>query len=391
MVELANLVPKQRIESTLWSILVFCYIPLGVLLMLIRIFLTLNYFCMQVVFNCLCTRQNKVRRIFEKIFLFILGVAVNERNEKSFDNSSVVVLNHLSRVDGYFIAALCNLTAAVNLRVTGTLISVLRCLHVDDAPNNSDINSIKELLQVKKPVLVFPEPCPTNGAGLLKFRDWPFNHEFQIQPMVVRMKRPFPISGSTLDSVWWSDLLWSFFCPLTIYDITILPTMRKNKDENSNEFKERIRKSMSSMLDAPCTNYDASDVVEYLKRVRFEERKPQEHLRDYPPSNNTMRMAEQVKDILPHVPIHVIISDVERTKSVDITVTNILEGVVTFVAEEQTMATDTDSKVKVATKVRTPVNLSFSRDPNRRHMTLQERKDEFIAVAKEKYITKHGL
>uniref|UniRef100_H2XXV8 Uncharacterized protein n=1 Tax=Ciona intestinalis TaxID=7719 RepID=H2XXV8_CIOIN len=29
MVELANLVPRQRIESTLWSILVFCYIPLG--------------------------------------------------------------------------------------------------------------------------------------------------------------------------------------------------------------------------------------------------------------------------------------------------------------------------------------------------------------------------
>uniref|UniRef100_H2ZPA8 Uncharacterized protein n=1 Tax=Ciona savignyi TaxID=51511 RepID=H2ZPA8_CIOSA len=169
MVEIGDIIPTQRLESTLWSIVVFSYLPLGVLLMLIRIFLTLNYVCMQVVFNCVCSHRNAVRRIFEKIFLFVMGVTLHERNQKSRDLSSLWIANHLSNVDLYFLAALCNLKAAADLRGTNTLRSVLRCIHTNTPPSDADVQVMAELTHNGIPVLVLPQPHPTNGNGLLKF------------------------------------------------------------------------------------------------------------------------------------------------------------------------------------------------------------------------------
>ena len=42
-------------------------------------------------------------------------------------------------------------------------------------------------------------------------------------------------------------------------------------------------------------------------------------------------MVRQVQEILPRVPANVIVSDLIKTRSVDVTVTNILEGVVKYV------------------------------------------------------------
>ena len=41
-------------------------------------------------------------------------------------------------------------------------------------------------------------------------------------------------------------------------------------------------------------------------------------------------MVKQVQEILPRVPAQVIVADLVRTRSVDVTVTNILEGVVKY-------------------------------------------------------------
>lgn len=103
----------------------------------------------------------------------------------------------------------------------------------------------------------------------------------------------------------------------------------------------------------------------------------------------------------------------EKTQSIDVTVANLLEGVVKFVPEENrpsTSSTSRSNQVSFAKhlkplvhflnpyvgspKAKTPPNVgqkSFSRNPSDRHLSLQERKEAFVKRAREAYLKKHGF
>ena len=62
-----------------------------------------------------------------------------------------------------------------------------------------------------------------------------------------------------------------------------------------------------------------------------------------------MMMVQQVKEILPRVPFDVIAADILKTKNADVTVTNLIEGIVKYeeLPEEQPTTSST-SKVSIA-------------------------------------------
>ncbi|XP_064916134.1 lipid droplet-regulating VLDL assembly factor AUP1 isoform X1 [Columba livia] len=96
-------------------------------------------------------------------------------------------------------------------------------------------------------------------------------------------------------------------------------------------------------------------------------------------------MAQRVKEVLPHVPLEVIETDLARTSCVDTTIANLLEGSVPFCPEggedsadlpapapsPPAAAAGTQGSVAAPAK---PAPKQFAKSPVERHLSLQERK-----------------
>jgi len=91
-----------------------------------------------------------------------------------------------------------------------------------------------------------------------------------------------------------------------------------------------------------------------------------------------LRMAAQVSDVLPYVPQNVIVANLKRTRCVDITITNILDGTVKYTPLPQSVKESKPTLKKTA-----PNNFGVG--------SFMERKAKLIDEARERYIKKHGL
>lgn len=433
-----DLFDKHRFPRGRQLVPLCLYFPLGVIVCILRIFIGLNAF----VAACLLPRMTVLRSCVLRTMCLVLGVIVFEENvEEKHENAKVVVSNHVTVLDhlaidlvlSCFMPNVWDLPPFLNWWL-GYKGSMLSAKHDQDALVE---NVNKHLAESTCPVLTYPENETTNGrAGLLKFCSWPFNLNMPVNPVVITVSRP-PVTDvalSVLGSQWWSDLLWFLFTPYTLFTFRYLPRMQKGRDEDVDHFAKRVQTEMAKALKITATNYTIADKSEYVKRilcVPVVTRSPTSQVRQrFRPEDSIelIRMAQQVKEVLPYVPLEVIRRDLVRTKSVDMTITNVLEGLVPFVPEpipasnafpspstaspkassSAESVSDADSrnsgksqysaKSKLSTEslASTSTNLStaassFGKTPTERMMSYQERKQQMIDSARQRYIQKHGL
>ncbi|XP_069488610.1 lipid droplet-regulating VLDL assembly factor AUP1 isoform X2 [Ambystoma mexicanum] len=270
------------------------------------------------------------------------------------------------------------------------------------------------------PLLLFPEEVATNGrVGLLKFSSWPFSIQDDVQPVAMHVQRPF-VAASLPDSSFVTELFWTLFVPFTEYQVRWLPTVCKREGESNEELAVRVQELLAVELGIVSTHFTPADRAEYLKRLR--------HI---PPETSTTArnrsmgararvpaslsgiglfaqedgrlsgMAQQVKEVLPHVPLNVIKRDLTKTSCVDTTIANLLEGTVSFAAEDTSSgstselalsATGTELKHSLygSTQSPKPTAKTFARSPTARHLSLQERKDALYDYARSRYLQKYG-
>lgn len=264
------------------------------------------------------------------------------------------------------------------------------------------------------PLLLFPEEDTTNGrTGLLKFSSWPFSVSDSIQPVALLVKRPF-IAVNTPESSWLTELLWTFFVPFTVYHVRWLPPLSKEDGESHQEFASKVQELLATELGVISTQITKADKAEHIKRKRHVA--PQTALSNLGARPRTVaqgflgtstgaedsrvaRMVQQVKEVLPDVPLSVITRDLLQTNCVDTTITNLLEHTDQFSSEAAASTPSAPAKpaasstpsVMASTPNLKPSAKSFGRSPIDRHMTLQERKEALYEYARRRYIEKHGL
>lgn len=385
--DVGDILPTSRLENSCYNLILPFYFPIGCVLAVLRIFLTLNFIFAQSFLNIICSPSNPIRRVIDQVYLAILGFIVYEKNRKLKDTSSIAIANHVCNLDGFVVATFSNYFQLLNLDYGLFLNTALRIVKCSE---NSEevIKKISEQKRFGDTCIVFPEESVSNSHGLLGFREWPFACQLDVQPIALKSSNFFSISPSTIYSTWWQDLFWAYFSPLTIYSVTILPSTKKTSEESISQFKDRVSKSIANELNIPSTAYTAEDIKEYKKKMKYSiNHSQQRRQRDTHIDHRISSMVKQVQEILPRVPVHVIASDLTKTRSVDITVTNLLEGVVKYEElPEQRPSSSSSSKVKPR-----PAQAKFCNNPGIRHLSLQERKQAFIQAAREKYIEKHKL
>ncbi|XP_047441712.1 lipid droplet-regulating VLDL assembly factor AUP1 [Mugil cephalus] len=387
-------------------LLLLVYFPVGICLTLIRIFIGVHVFLV----SC-ALPECFVRRFIVRIMCSVLGMHVRQKNPRSRDkNTKLYICNHVTEFDHNIINLLTPCNTPQLAGSTGFVCWARGFMEIHSASGHAAVGeSLQRYCSTEgtAPLLLFPEEDTTNGrAALLKFSSWPFSLTESIQPVALRVTRPL-LSLSTPESSWLTELLWTFFVPCTVYHVSWLPPVSRQDGESTQEFANKVQELLAVELGLVSTKITKADKAEHIKRKRH----------SVPPTSTNVtpgsiglgfmvqslgtddrriaKMAQQVKDVLPHVPLNVIAKDLAKTNCVDTTITNLLESKEEASVEATGMSTFGASKIShyssgSAPTIK-PAAKSFGKSPADRHLSLQERKDALYNFARRRYIEKHGL
>ncbi|XP_050303142.1 lipid droplet-regulating VLDL assembly factor AUP1-like [Anthonomus grandis grandis] len=413
--EIKQLVNKARFpESDGRIILNVLYLPIGFILLFLRgIFALILMLLGQVL-----PETPPIQSFLTNLACICFGITVSVENSKKKEHVDVFVSNSLSIFDHVAVSK----AVGTVLPLTKTPLKNLPAFGIPDLGSVNNTDTFKKNLEsISKeknvPIYVCPEEASTNGRALLKFNSKYFKFFQKVQPLCITIKRPlFDLSISTLKSTCLNDIIYFMYSPFTNYSIKFLPSMEK-KCLSEDEFAEIVRENIASELKIEATNFSSSDLSEWRKRQIVEERRRQLDRANMQYLNNRManpelaRMAAQVKEVLPHVPVTAIYNDLAFTRSVDTTITNILEGRVRFVPESNSSNATSSSSARPESSsscssssasptkggnAAAPSQISvaastFGKTATERTRSFQERKEQLIAAARRRYIEKHNL
>ncbi|XP_071442000.1 lipid droplet-regulating VLDL assembly factor AUP1-like isoform X2 [Hetaerina americana] len=424
-----ELFDESRFPSGWSAMPLLFYFPLGLALATVRFFIGFQAYLAA----SLLPQLTLIRRSMS----LVLGIVVQQESPGNRDKSvKVIVANYLTPFD-HLAMHLVEGTVTPNSwgwpSSLGEAIGVMD-LGVKQGSESLIQNAASHLMKpTAAPLFAQPEGGSTNGKkGLLKFGTWPFSLGSactSVQPVALSVWRPgiTDLAPSPLASRPWMDLFWFLFVPFTLFTVRYLPCVQKKEGETTEEFSDRVQELVAANLNLMPTKYTAADKAEHEKRHLLELARASLTPSPSPvvasqninrnrirapmslaSSSEIQRMARQVKEVLPHVPMDAITRDLVRTRSVDVTIANILEGQVAFQPEPATPAAP-----PVATKLGTkfsptcstpstpstsPLSSSldtsapsFPKTANERMLSFQQRKDRLIENARRKYIEKNGL
>ncbi|XP_047503802.1 lipid droplet-regulating VLDL assembly factor AUP1-like [Pieris napi] len=356
------------------------YLPFGLILMALRIVLA----CILWIASFILPDKFAARQLISTLACLTFGVYIKEKGNKD-PKCSVFVANYVSCLDSLAASrALGSITLrkwkvppffASTLGIKNIALFV-RKQHFAESPD--------------KPVLLQPEGGPTNGKGLLKFTDCSFPLPNIVQPIAISVERPFTTvtvhrhseAGRRFP---WRDLLWFLCSPYSVFSVRALPPLERDGD-NDQVFGERIRQAIAESLQVEATELNSEDI----RRLVLPRARASSRVQPSAPVNERTRLARQVKEVLPNVPLQDIMKDLAKTRSVDVTITNFLEGLTPYTPEpgpEPQPSTSAPSP-KYVTPCPTGV---FPKTAKERQMSFQEKKAQMIAEARQKYIEKHRI
>ncbi|XP_051514883.1 lipid droplet-regulating VLDL assembly factor AUP1-like isoform X4 [Myxocyprinus asiaticus] len=356
----------QRLPSDGFILLLLLlYAPVGLCLMLLRIFIGVHVFLV----SC-ALPDSVVRRFIVRIMCSVLGLHVRQNSLRLRDKSTrLYICNHVTHFDHNIINLLTSCNTPLLEGPAGFL-----CWARGYMELGQDVGSRSELTEILRrycsspgalPLLLFPEEDTTNGrAGLLKFSSWTFSVSDSIQPVALLVKRPF-IAVNTPESSWLAELLWAFFVPFTVYHVRWLPPISREDGETHQEFASKVQELLATELGVISTQITKADKAEHIKRNRH----------TVPQTAHSM-----------------------QTNCVDTTITNLLErndqfhleaSVGTASGPAKPAASSTPSATASSPDLKLqPAAKSFEKTPVDRHMSLQERKDALYEYARRRYIEK---
>ncbi|OWR49859.1 putative Ancient ubiquitous protein 1 precursor [Danaus plexippus plexippus] len=346
------------------------YLPLGVLLMCIRIVLALVLWIASIIMH----DKPGARHVLSTLACWTFGVYVKVKGVRD-QRCSILVSNYVSCMDSL---AATHKLGSISLRKWKVPPFFASALGIKSASQFVRKQHFSET--PSKPVLLQPEGGPTNSRGLLKFTDWPFPIGNKVQPVAISVERPFTnvTVHRAVDKAAvfpWRDALWFLMTPCSVYTIQLLPCLERTDDG----FVDNIRTTIAEALKIEATEYTWQQLCARRGRVtRVTSRPPPE--------------AARVKEVLPAVPLRDIIRELEKTRSVDVTITNFLEGLVPYTPEAEPVVEPQPSTSQAPAKYVTPAPTGvFPKSAKERQMSFQERKAQMIAEARNRYIEKHGL
>ncbi|KPP79071.1 ancient ubiquitous protein 1-like, partial [Scleropages formosus] len=337
-------------------LLLALYAPLGLALLLLRLVIGAHV-------------------LFVRFMCSVLGMHVKRSHRWPPDRSvRLYTCNHVTPFDHNMISLLTSCSTPMLEGSTGFMCWARGFLELNAVSGKAHLVAALQQYCCSDglpPLLLFPEEETTNGrAGLLRFSSWAFSVSDCVQPVALRVKRPF-LPLSVAESSWVTELLWTLFIPFTVYQL------------------------LAAELGMAPTRVTRADKAEYLKRKRHPTvlatnsthpvglQVPSSGLQ----GGHMSKMAQQVKEVLPSFPLAVITQDLACTNCVNTTITNLLEEHGDTWGERSDETSAGPSRSSLVPRTMPPPRIeshanTFEKSPVDRHLSLQERKEALYAYAR---------
>ncbi|XP_013172608.1 PREDICTED: ancient ubiquitous protein 1-like [Papilio xuthus] len=379
------------------------YLPLGLLFMSLRIILGLILWIAAIILP----DKSGVRQILSTLACWTFGVYVKLKGNRD-PRCSVLVANYVSCLDSL---AASHVLGTISLRKWKVPPFFASTLGIRNA--SQFIRKQHFADSSSKPILLQPEGCPTNGKALLKFTDWPFPIGNRVQPVAIRVERAMSAvcvrgaggGGGGLARQLCEDALWYLTAPATVYTLRLLPPLDRDADDDA-AFSRRIALALADALQIPATEFrweelpvaSASGGGGGGAAGRGGARGG---ARGAGGAESLVRMARKVREVLPAVPERDVLRDLAKTRSVDVTITNFLEGITPYTPEAAPPKAQAQAPPPAEPRpgpsreppkyvIPAPTGV-FPKTAKERQLSFQEKKAQMIAEARQKYIEKHGL
>ncbi|ETN69727.1 zinc finger, C2H2 type, partial [Necator americanus] len=255
----------ERVPSFFTKLLLLAYFPLGCAVLIIRLFIGLHAFLIA----CLLRKTTRVRSLVLRVMCAVLGIVVCSEKKRS-PRISIICANHVSSLDHLAVDLIepCILPSVWD--VPALIRWCFGCVDLGARNGRSELIR-RARIHVENealPLLAFPEGAITNGhTGLLKFSSWPCDVSDQVQPLALQVYRPiFNVCPATLGSSWLVDVFWFAFLPVTVYQLTWLPILRRDNEETVESFSHRVECSIAEYLGIKPTSFTHGDAIEAAKR-----------------------------------------------------------------------------------------------------------------------------
>ncbi|XP_076381647.1 lipid droplet-regulating VLDL assembly factor AUP1 [Megalopta genalis] len=388
-IDIQDLFDKSRFPSG-WQLLsILLYTPVGLLLVLLRLLTALQLWLIASLLpNC-----NSLRAFLHHGFSFAFGIVVKiPKDEIKDQQSRIIIANNVSVLDHFALYKITQALTPSEWELPAALSNTLGFQRMNMSSKEDLITDIKQfLLTSRENIVLQPEFGTTNSrVALLKFNSWPFTIQPSIQPIAIKAWRPefIPIRVTSLASTWWTDVFWFMFVPYTVFTFKYLK-VKRNTD--SKVLVRETEKDIAATLGLKTSSHTVADKAEFEKRCIMERTRMRRLNRRNSPNSQVIhsieiqRMVQQVSEVLPSVPHNVILRDLLKTRNVELTIANILDGIVTYTPElSQTSVAPSASRNQVQTSM-------IKDNSNLGTTSFQERKAKMIREARERYIQKHGL
>ncbi|XP_063535294.1 lipid droplet-regulating VLDL assembly factor AUP1-like [Cydia strobilella] len=363
------------------------FLPFGLCLFVVRTILALILW----VASIILPNKSTVRQMLSTLACWTFGVYVKVKGQRD-PRCSMLVANYASCLDSLAVAHALGTISLRKWKVPPFFASTLGIRNAAQFVRKEHFGDC-----TSAPLLLQPEGGPANGRGLLRFADWPFPVAQRVQPVAIEVERAFTavtVHTGHAAGFPWRDALWFLLAPVTVYQLTLLPA--------TGDVTE-VAGVIAEHLQIEATNIEYPQLC--VPPPRPPPRPPTPSRAAAPGATPELaRRAQQVKEVLPRVPLNDIMRDLAITRSVDVTVTNFLEGVTPYTAEPAPQASqasqapqppqapaDPQPGPSAPRYVTPPAQAPFPKSAKERQLSFQERKAQMIADARHRYIQKHGL
>ncbi|XP_029087533.1 ancient ubiquitous protein 1 isoform X1 [Monodon monoceros] len=392
------------------------YAPVGFCLLVLRVFLGIHVFLVS------CALPDSVlRRFVVRTMCAVLGLVARQEDSGLRDHRvRILISNHVTPFDHNIVNLLtsCSTFLAIFYPGCGT------ASYPASPETPSFCDGVRCLLGLRTAVVTFRPFHGVSSKVLTVLTFWwlgetrlkvkevvasalsicrSFNikvlhHRGNIKYLLSPLSSPPLFQEKRYQSGEWVPPTWSW-----VVFFRWLRPVHRQLGEGSEEFSLRVQQLVAKELGQTGTQLTPADKAEHMKRQRHPRLRPQSAQSSFPPSPGPSpdvqltTLAQRVKEVLPHVPLGVIQRDLGMRKGrlttgcVDLTITNLLEGAVTFMPEditERTQALPTASTPKFPSSgpvTPQPTALTFAKSSWARQENLQERKQALYEYARRRF------
>uniref|UniRef100_A0A8D9BKD7 Ancient ubiquitous protein 1 n=1 Tax=Cacopsylla melanoneura TaxID=428564 RepID=A0A8D9BKD7_9HEMI len=391
--ELSSLFDKTRFNSELQKYLLLVYSPIGLILCILRVFISIHMYLAA----SILPRMTALRSFVMEGMLLVLGIRITTDTSKAKQSkeAKVIISNHISKFDfiPFHVSLSCNTPNIGSFSFPfgaggGECLGLINLGRNTRFSRSTFLSKLKSFLsRTEAPIVLFPEEETTNGKnGLLKFSSWPVSACNCVQPVILSSHRPLTsLALSPIPSSWFSDFFWLLFTPCTLYTIKFLPVIKRNSNESDEDLMSRIETSIASEAGLTPSLYTPSEKYELEKRLQRDlaaaRATSNSSNRRY--DSRMYREAERIREVLPHVPLSVIVRELGRSHgNAEVTIARLID---TYPSPSVSFNTSSSSQLNQCSSPQ------FNTSPHYRMSAFAEKKAQFIAEARKRYMEKHGL